>query len=168
MKNNQKIQTTKKKTNPKVEEIDPPLMKGDLLLIPVGILSALCTFSALNQLTTAFQHPDPATSYLLIISLLVACFGLLYAYKTFRRNNRSLLTRTMAGIQAVLLLIAFILTLSFTSGGSSCTGFFGAKTDCIDLQYLALYFLLFNPFVGITLGVTSLVGIFSILIKNRK
>jgi len=164
MKNKSTTRTAKKKTIAKTGGIDAPLMKGDLLLLPLGLLAALSIPVVIAQFANIFQNPQP----ILLFLLAIVSFGLLYAYVTFRRYSRSLLTRIMAGIPAVMLLLAFLLTLFSTSGSDNCTGFFGTQTDCVSMQQLALYFLLFNPLVGLILGVTSLVGIISILLGRDR
>jgi ABC-type transport system involved in cytochrome c biogenesis permease subunit len=165
MKNKSKTRSTKKKIDFTPQGIDAPLMRGDLLLIPLGILTALSIFVTAPQLISA---PGSASLSTILALLTLVGFGILYVYETLRRHKRSLTTRIMAAIPAVSLLIAFILTLLSSSGGNSCTGFFGTPTDCISMQHVVLYFLLFNPLTTSFLGITSLVGIFSILLKSRK
>lgn len=160
MKNNSKAHATRKKINSKPTGIDAPLMKGDLLVIPLGILATITGFSLAMEFRTISQHPQFLQ---LLSSLAVIFFVLLYAYETFRRHTRSFPTRIMAGILTLLLFLVFLLTLLFTSGGETCTGFFGAQTDCVGLQHIALLFLLFNPNVTPILGLISLIGIISIL-----
>ena len=165
MKNNSKAHATRKKINSKPTGIDAPLMKGDLLVIPLGILATITGFNLAIQFQTISQHPQFLQ---LLSSLAVIFFVLLYAYETFRRHTRSLSTRIMTGILTLLLFLVFLLTLLFTSGGETCASFFGSRTNCIDLQYGVIHLLLFNPYVAPALGFISLVGVVSILTRKRK
>jgi UDP-N-acetylmuramyl pentapeptide phosphotransferase/UDP-N-acetylglucosamine-1-phosphate transferase len=168
MKNNSKNRTAKKRISPASHGIDAPLMKGDLLVLPLGILVAIYISFITTSSANIFQNPQAVSWDFLLSILMIIIFGFLYFYHTFRRRPRSLFTRIIASAITTILLLAILLVLIFTSGAETCTGIMGGRTDCVGLQYGALYLLLFNPYTTPALGILSLIGIISVLLKVKK
>lgn len=138
------------------------LQKGDWLILPLGILAALCFYvftSSLSGLGYLAQSPLGVLNQPVLFALLMGIFSVWFIYKILRRSVRPLVSK----IAAYTLSIALILVLLWVAVGSGqpCTGLFGVQTDCSNVYYFKIWLALFNPYVGSALSLLSIAGIIS-------
>lgn len=98
--------------------------------------------------------------------LFLVMFGGLYIVAIIKKEKIGLYPTIVAYLLSAVLLYA-IVPMIFGIG-QSCTGLFGVQASCVDVHFLTVVFLLFNPVFAVILSTLCLSGAVSLIITLRK
>lgn len=138
----------------------------------VAITSWCYVLAHLSYLPYIFISPYPSLFFQpTFIALLIAIFSSLFVYRFTRGDFINKYARVVGYIFIALFSLAFIVLAAGYSAdaiGRTCTGFFGAQTQCSSANMITLYIFLLNPFSLILYGILSVTGVMALLVKFRK
>ena len=146
--------------------------KSDWILIPLGLIVVTCitivimkayvlTYLVTPQFYDVFWFPP-------VPSLLIAIFGVIYIFKTLKRQSIGSVAQIAAYTLFVVFLV-FIIQVALIIGGKGqvCSGLFGIPRDCAEVNAMMLSVFFANPYSLTLLSSLAILGTTSLLASSR-
>lgn len=146
--------------------------KSDWILVPLGLIVATCitivimkayvlTYLLTPQFYDVFWFPP-------VPSLLIAIFGVIYIFKTLKRQSIGKVAQIAAYTLFIIFLI-FIIQVALIIGGKGqlCSGLFGIPRDCAEANAMMLSVFFANPYSLTLLSSLAILGTASLFISSR-